>query len=269
MEGLSRGTARLCFRCELCITEKYREKSLGNTNSKTSFANNTVPHVFSLALSRSSGTQESGGVLALGGIPDIPHDPVFVSTPIVPLFPGLYAWYAIAVDGFSITLPSPLRARSSTSHNDTNDDSDEDTDEDTHEGALPPTQPPHRSASDFAISPTKVIIDSGTTLMYLPDALVDYIASTFLPPAFINPFNGLYMADCAAHAPRFGVIIAGKTLYVHPEDLLNPVGAGMCMLAVQRMRGGDAVLGDAFLKNVLAVFDVGGNEMRFAGRENY
>jgi hypothetical protein len=208
--------------------------------------NNTVPHVFSLALSRASEIEESGGVLALGGIPAIPHDDTFVATPIVPLLPGLYAWYAVAVDGFSISAPQRPQPPS--------DDNQQDR---------------FRSAREFAIQPTKVIIDSGTTLMYLPDKLVDYVASTFSPPAFVNPFNGLYVADCKSKAPRFGVIIAGKTLFVNPVDLLNPMGSDLCMLAIQRQRGGDAVLGDSFLKNVLAVFDVGIHEMRFAGREVY
>jgi len=124
-------------------------------------------------------------------------------------------------------------------------------------------------ASMFAIEPTQVIIDSGTTLMYLPDLLVDYIALLFSPPAFINPYNGLYMAICDSIAPRFGVIISGKTFYVNPEDLLNPMSPDVCMLAIQKQGAGDAVLGDSFLKNVLAVFDVGIHEMRFAARENY
>lgn len=210
------------------------------------FANNSVPHVFSLALSRATETEGSGGVLAFGGIPDIPHDEDFIATPIVPLLPGLYAWYAVAVDGFSIAAPQGLETRA--------DDDQQDL---------------FRAASEFAIQPTKVIIDSGTTLMYLPDKLVDYIASTFSPPAFINPYNGLYVAGCTSKAPRFGVIIAGKTLFVNPVDLLNPMGSEFCMMAIQRQLGGDAVLGDSFLKSVLAVFDVGIHEMRFAGREVY
>jgi hypothetical protein len=42
--------------------------------------------------------------------------------------------------------------------------------------------------------------------------------------------------------------------------------AGICLNAAQKVGGGLAVLGEVFLKNVLAVFDVGAGGMRFAAR---
>jgi len=81
------------------------------------------------------------------------------------------------------------------------------------------------------------------------------------------------MADCGAAAPRVGIIIGGKTFWVDGRDLVNneTVGGGVgtvgtCAIAVQRAAGGDAVLGDAFLKNVVAVFDLERDEMGFVGR---
>lgn len=69
------------------------------------------------------------------------------------------------------------------------------------------------------------------------------------------------------------MIIAGQNFFVNEKDLLNGGGVagrkGLCVLAIQRQGQGDAVLGDAFLKNVVAVFNVGENEMMFAAREKY
>ena len=133
----------------------------------------------------------------------------------------------------------------------------------------------------------------------------DHIASLFIPPALFAPDENAYFVPCSAAAPRVGVVIEGRSFYIHADDLMNrapgAVGDGgvvdfeedfevdsddgdgevrkgkavfgkgkLCTLAVQRQRvGGNAVLGDSWLKNVLAVFDLGGNMMRFAGREIY
>ena len=51
--------------------------------------------------------------------------------------------------------------------------------------------------------------------------------------------------------------------------LVRDSGAERCSVAVQRADVGDAVLGDAFLKNVVVVFDLGEDEVAMAGRERY
>lgn len=115
-----------------------------------------------------------------------------------------------------------------------------------------------------------MVIDSGTTLMYLPDNVADTIASQFNPPARYIGFSNLYMVECNAQAPKLGVIIGGKTFLIAERDLLNNEGFGgpgsMCVVTVQRQGKGDAVLGDSFLKNVVVVFDLGENEIRLAAR---
>jgi hypothetical protein len=121
-----------------------------------------------------------------------------------------------------------------------------------------------------------MIIDSGSSLLHFPDPVAAHIASLFIPSAVYSPTYGTYLVECSAVAPRVGVIIGGKSFYIHEDDLMNKgPGAvrqdrtGMCTLAILRQEGGDAVLGDSWLKGVLAVFDVGNNEMRFSGREVY
>ncbi|KAF2194029.1 hypothetical protein K469DRAFT_709519 [Zopfia rhizophila CBS 207.26] len=76
--------------------------------------------------------------------------------------------------------------------------------------------------------------------------LADYIASLFSTPAMFMQINGLYMVDYKASALRFGVIIGGETFFVNEADLVNQTGLNMCILAIQRQRGGYVVLGIAF-----------------------
>jgi len=79
-----------------------------------SFNTNTPPPnpIFSLALRRPSpSSPRAGGLLAIGGISNFPHDNRWTRVPIQPLVQGLYAWYQIGVDGFDITPPTRTRRR--------------------------------------------------------------------------------------------------------------------------------------------------------------
>jgi hypothetical protein len=49
------------------------------------------------------------------------------------------------------------------------------------------------------------------------------------------------------------------------KDLVDP-GTGYCATAITSGGSGPYILGDVFLQNVLAVFDVGNAEMRFYAR---
>lgn len=203
--------------------------------------------MFSLALTRPTlATPTSGGLLAIGGVPNVDNDGQLITVPIQPVIAGSYAFYAIRIDGF-VVLP---RTAPST----------------VFEPQLPPSQ-------NFTVTPIAAVVDSGSTLMYLPNNVTDYIAASFSPPAVFSEMTGMWMAGCGAVAPRVGIIIGGKTFWVDARDLINNETngggvrkTGLCAIASQRASAGDAVLGDAFLKNVIAVFDLGRNEMGFLGR---
>lgn len=125
-----------------------------------------------------------------------------------------------------------------------------------------------------------MIVDSGTTINYFPNNIAEAINSAFSPPAEFDPQTGEYYVDCDAVAPRIGITINGTEFFVNPHDMIlhnielgddappdmeTPCGSG----AGSAGADGTYVLGDVFLKNVLAVFDVGAGEMRFTARENY
>ena len=84
---------------------------------------------------------------------------------------------------------------------------------------------------------------------------------------------GLYYARCNATVPAFGVQLGGTTFYMAPEDLLRQSvrdeTGEWCRIGVTDSDSNVHVLGVTFLTNVVAVFDVGNQEMRFAKRTKY
>ncbi|KAL5413243.1 hypothetical protein PMIN03_003841 [Paraphaeosphaeria minitans] len=251
-DGRSSGLMGLAFPT---LASNYRDLNY-TTVVGSLFETHQIPPVFSLALSRP--TQQSptaGGLLAIGGIPDVPYTPPFVRVPITPVFAHTYAFYTIPVDGFAIMPPSGPATASFAN---------------TSSSVSPSTrQRVHRQSG----APLQMILDSGSTLLYLPDDTADHLASLFSPPARYVPSSNTYITSCSAQQPRFGVVIGGTTFYINPEDMLTREGRGRCSLAVQRMEDGDAVLGDAWLKSVLVVFDLRpegeGMGVWVAGREVY
>ncbi|RGP76021.1 hypothetical protein FLONG3_5412 [Fusarium longipes] len=114
------------------------------------------------------------------------------------------------------------------------------------------------------------VVDTGTTMMYIPLPLAEAIAKAFDPPATYMPQWGAYFVDCKAIPPTFAVIISGVRFWINPADLiyqkLTDESNGKCALAISTGGPGPYILGDVFLQNVVAVFDVGGAEMRFYSR---
>ena len=81
---------------------------------------------------------------------------------------------------------------------------------------------------------------------------------------------GSYFVDCNAIAPEFAVIIEGVEFRINSThlifwELVDPL-TGYCSIGIASGGAGPYILGDVFLQNVVAVFDVGGAEMRFYAR---
>lgn len=84
---------------------------------------------------------------------------------------------------------------------------------------------------------------------------------------------GSYFTSCDATPPRVAVVIDDKQFWLNPEDLMlsqlrNPL-TGLCMTTISTGGSGPYILGDVFLQNVLAVFDVDDAVIQFASRKNY
>ena len=127
-----------------------------------------------------------------------------------------------------------------------------------------------QSISASPASNFPVIVDSGTTLVYLPAQLAQQVNAAFNPPAVWVESSGLYETDCDAIPPKFAVRINGTSFYINSQDMLlgyDPQ-TGSCVTGIQPANG-VYILGDVFLKNVVAVFDIGASAMRFAPHVNY
>ncbi|CAK3872164.1 aspartic peptidase domain-containing [Lecanosticta acicola] len=133
------------------------------------------------------------------------------------------------------------------------------------------TQGDFNSAVDTKGVDAPMIVDSGTTFTLVPAPIMKGIAAAFDPPAQYNQEEEIYEADCHAAAPELAVRIGGHNFLLDKRDLLIQgenggldTQTGLCVLGVQnKPPDGPNVLGDTFLKNVVAVFDVGKKEMRF------
>ncbi|KAK1638556.1 aspartic peptidase domain-containing protein [Colletotrichum phormii] len=124
----------------------------------------------------------------------------------------------------------------------------------------------------FYNSTTPTIVDSGTTLMYVPTDISDTFAAG-IPNSFYDFFSGAYYAPCDATVPDFGVVINGHTFYADKADLIqssdpidNGDGTFVCLLGVADGGEGPYILGDTMMNSLVTVFDVGAGMMRFASR---
>jgi hypothetical protein len=112
------------------------------------------------------------------------------------------------------------------------------------------------------------IVDSGTTLVYLPTSAARAVNNLFSPKAQFSSSQGAYFVNCNAKAPAFGVEIGGTTFQVNAADMIyqnqTDPQTGLCLTGIQDGGSGPYILGDVFLQNVVAVFDVGAAQMRFA-----
>lgn len=229
----------------------------------TMYTRGYVLPLFSLAIERSSATNGTapGGLLAIGGLPPVPFRPFFASAPFqllnvnnaaVPAAdsqkadPDLaYTFYAITIQGLTYERSNETKW--------------------SHSKFSSPLEPP----SDA--SHIQVVIDSGTNLIYLPTGIAVAVNALFDPPAQFYTSYGGFAVNCSAKAPNFRVDIGGQTFFIDKKDLILDLGrgTGLCVTGVNDAGYGTPILETPFLKNVLAIFDVGAGEMRFAAREFY
>jgi hypothetical protein len=224
------------------------------------YRTNTTEPVFSMALTRDTIRYRRGGLMGLGGIPNIPFAPSWITVPILPVSvnttsqENIYQFYSVTVDGFSISSdPSAMFAPIAEAR------------QNPRKTAL---RGP-RDAKNINSSTTVAIVDSGTTLVYLSDELAAEVAAAFTPPGFRNRTTGIYEVPCTSIPPIFGVSIGGKIFNTNPDDMVLQQSETTCISGVQGNHGGLWILGDVWMKAVLCVFDIGAGVMGFAGRQYY
>lgn len=135
--------------------------------------------------------------------------------------------------------------------------------------------PAIRVGTTAQYTPTSsVILDTGTTLIVLSQTDCNNIYSS-LPGGKYNSQYGVYTLWCnatsATYSGRQNVYfeIGGTFFGVPAEDLLwEQLDNQNCYGSIQSWGSGNgiSILGDVFLKNVYAVFDVGNSAVRIGAR---
>ncbi|KAA6410757.1 MAG: hypothetical protein FRX48_05067 [Lasallia pustulata] len=170
-----------------------------------------VPPLFSLAIERGS----FGGYLALGGLPPVIFDSVFASSPIQILtmqnvagsgMTGEYSFYAITIGGLVYNGSQSTKFS---------------------QGNWPSLLAAPKKPSQM-----QVIVDSGTTLIYLPTGIANAVNALFNPPAVFDNYKGAYTVACTAAVPSLGIEIGGVTFYINPVDMILAAGDGTCITGV-------------------------------------
>ncbi|KAH8651419.1 aspartic peptidase domain-containing protein, partial [Xylariales sp. PMI_506] len=116
----------------------------------------------------------------------------------------------------------------------------------------------------------QAVVDTGNYFNQLPQEISDAIHAAYNPPATLDEDTGAYVVSCDTDTTpaSVGITIAGATFYLRPEDLVLEIADGVCVSTVLPSASDGTIslnfLGDIFLQNVVAVFDFGKNEMRFA-----
>jgi aspergillopepsin I len=199
------------------------------------FSNNLTPSVFALALSRDDSATGFGGYLTIGDVPDI-SDPYVNASSQYATVPFLSDPETDTISGYSIQYDGLSWSGGSSSLME------------------------------------RTIVDSGTIFIYVPSSAAEAVNSLFDPPATLTD-EGLYQVDCKATAPEgFAVIIGGMSFPINVQDMgWYSTYNGFCYSAVQdsKLVGEANILGDPFLRSVLAVYDWGNEQMHIASRTYY
>lgn len=120
------------------------------------------------------------------------------------------------------------------------------------------------SGSSFA-SNAKAIVDSGTSIMTGPSAIVSEIAKAVGAKPFIS---GEYLMDCDYSAPNLVFTLNNVVYTLTPEDYLIPDGDiclfGMMALDIPEPTGPLWILGDVFMRKYYTVFDAANSRVGFA-----
>lgn len=196
-------------------------------------ANFDVYREFTFAVSRDESNTGNGGLFVIGTLPElidpvvnVTSEAVWATAPfetVESLSPDDFSFYAITVD--SLLYGSGSEKETS------------------------------RTAYQY-------IVDTGSTQLYLPHEDAVAINALFDPPGSNQSEFNSWIVDCSATAPDLTFFIGGHPFPINPRDLIvwseDGCFSGVASSVVDE---GPYSLGDPFLKNVLAVFDVNDSEM--------
>ncbi|KAI1472086.1 acid protease [Daldinia caldariorum] len=117
------------------------------------------------------------------------------------------------------------------------------------------------------------ILDTATSLIYLPPDIAEMVNGKFDPPASYLWNYGAYFTSCDAIPPSFGVQIGKTTYWVNPKDLLNKEErdpeTNLCQTGISSGGNGPYILGITFLTNVVAMMNIGSGNVELWSHQFY
>ncbi|OJJ50737.1 hypothetical protein ASPZODRAFT_54773 [Penicilliopsis zonata CBS 506.65] len=234
-------------------TSYFYDRAVYSPLFNTMYERGLVDPYFSITLARTPQNSSSGfgGYLSLGELPPVAHSPNFSVVPVevtenIPLnFTSgkrVRSYWSISISGATYGPAS------------NGSDSDDSS-----------------SSSSLTTNSTsfQAFVDSGNYVSFLPAAIVDPINKMFSPPATYDASLSAWVVDCAATAPTFGLQIGNQTFFHNGSDLIYQLG-DICITSLTSSESVAYegvvlnIIGVPLLKNVVAVFDFGNNEMRFS-----
>lgn len=114
------------------------------------------------------------------------------------------------------------------------------------------------SGEETTITTTKypALLDSGTTLTYLPSTVISSIADSI--GASYSQSTGYYLTECYGSGDGYIVYdFQGKLIYVPLEDIVLSTSSGYtCVLGLFDSGDDSSILGDSFLRSAYVVYDL-------------
>lgn len=113
---------------------------------------------------------------------------------------------------------------------------------------------PGSSSSTYANSALPIVLDTGATMSYLPQNIIDSLAKDFNAQVVDD---GTLAVDCAALKQSGSVDFTfGKlTIRVPYHEFVWEAAPGQCFVGAAPVSGTTPILGDSFLRSAYVVFD--------------
>jgi len=171
-----------------------------------------------------NGFDYSSGSILFGGVDLNKFTPPLYTLPINPNLSGSFTRFWISLTGLGITVPGS-------------------------------TSPVSIGSTSFPLS---VIFDTGTTVSYLPTAIVAALAKA-LHIASGPDAQGLYTVPCSLRSQSGYIhfVFSGMQLRIPYSQLIFQDTTGQCFLGIIADNSGCSnILGDSFLRNIYVVYDL-------------
>ncbi|OTA91764.1 hypothetical protein M434DRAFT_75704 [Hypoxylon sp. CO27-5] len=115
-----------------------------------------------------------------------------------------------------------------------------------------------------------MLVDSGTTINLFPRNVAAAINNAY-SPAGQQEDSMVWSVPCDAVPPTLDIVIGGKAIRTHPSSMILPEtaaeGSNRCLSGIGAGQAGSYILGDTFMQEIVAVFDVSDKkELKFAQR---